>query len=107
MGQENTEVAQSSPPTSPKTAPGAGPMVGIIIVILLLAAGGYYFLQESGQNEVSEVPYIPGDEVSESWQAESTGSDEAAAIEAELEATNMNEFEAAMESDLEATNSSL
>jgi len=91
----------------PKSTQGAGPMVGIIIVILLLAAGGYYFWQESAQSEVSEVPYIPGDEVSESWQAESTGSDEAAAIEAELEATNMNEFEAATESDLEATNSSL
>jgi len=54
-----------------------------------------------------DLPFIPGDGTSESWMPQSSASDEAAAIEAELQATNMSEFEQRMNADLEATNEGL
>jgi len=96
-----------SPPPSPKPS-SAGPVIGTIIVISLLALGALYFWGARLNGVPEELPLIPGDDASaESWAPQQSSSDEAAAIEADLNATNMTEFEQQMDADLNATESSL
>lgn len=113
----NNQNSDPNTPPAPQPQPSSsassaqkssmGPLFGVIIVIALLAVGGFYFWLQSAQNETPELPYIPGDGASEDWQPATTNSDEAADIEADLEATNIGEFETLTEDDLEATDSSL
>ena len=98
-----------STPPAPHKSSSAGPIIGTTIVIALLALGALYFwgarLSERTQKE---LPFIPGDDTSaESWAPQSSSSDEATAIEADLNATNMNEFEQRMNADLSAAESDL
>ena len=86
-----------------------GPIVGALVVILLLAAGGLYFWgaklnQENGDNS---VPYIPSDDVpaagdrdTQSGLPPQSSSDETAAIQADLDAMNFNQFDAQTEADV-------
>lgn len=88
---------------------GAGPAIGAGIVIILLALGALYFWSENTDRELRAVPTTAdsAQTADESWQAPTGNSDDAAAIEAELAATDMNAFEQNMNADAEATNSLL
>ena len=103
-------------PTEPTQKNSAGPIIGTIIVIVLLALGALYFWgAQLNQQAPDDLPYIPGDESSMTdsrmaapdWIPPSSNSDEAAAIEADLQATDMNAFEQQTNADLEAANSEL
>lgn len=96
-------------PEPPKS--GVGPIAGAIVVILLLIAGGLYFwgakLNEA--NRIDPVPYIPSEDALPSGGADSDtssglppqgSSDDAAAIQADLEAMNFNQFESQTEADV-------
>lgn len=100
-----------SPISQPQTVSksSAGPVVGAIIVIIILVLGGLYFWGAQLNNKtVDELPFIQGDEQSSmnTWLPSDNSSDEAAAIEADLQATNMDAFEQEMNADLSATESS-
>jgi len=99
------------PPAPSQQTPASsslGPVIGAIIVILVLGLGALYFWgARLNEQTPDDLPFIPGDGTSESWMPPSSASDEAAAIEAELQATNMSEFEQRMNADLEATNEGL
>jgi hypothetical protein len=70
--------------------------------------GGWYFWQQSNVESTADLPLIPGDEVSgEAWVPPTSNSDDAAAIETELEAMDMSSFEAMMNADVEATDAAL
>ncbi len=87
-----------------------GPAIGAGIIVILLLAGALYFWNQNASQEQAELPFIEGDEqklAGEQWMPQSSDSDEAAAIQAELEATNMSDFEQKMKADAEATNSQL
>ena len=105
-----------TPPPSPQTPPppapeksSAGPIAGTVIVIVILALGALYFWgARLNEQTPEELPFIPGDGSSaESWAPSTSNSDEAAAIEAELDATSMNDFEQQMDADLSAIEASL
>lgn len=103
-----------SPINQPQTVSksSAGPVIGAIIVIIILALGGLYFWGAQLNNKAAdELPFIPGDDPSAmneegAWMPLSSQSDEAAAIEADLQTTNMDAFEQQMNADLSATESS-
>ncbi|MFZ2886338.1 MAG: hypothetical protein WA021_00790 [Minisyncoccia bacterium] len=95
-----------------------GPIAGAIIVILLLAAGGLYYwgakLNENVRNNT--IPYIPDDgstmqmqengAITEAEGDASVGlptqssSDDAAAIESDFNAMNMNQIDASNEAEM-------
>lgn len=56
---------------------------------------------------MSSSPDAAYDTSNEAWMASSSNSDDAAAIQAELEATNMTEFEINMNADAEAAASGI
>lgn len=98
-----------TPSSIPQKPSSAGPIIGTTIVIVLLALGALYFWGARLNERVpEELPFIPGDDSSaQSWAPQSSSSDEASAIEADLNATNMTEFEQQMNADLRATESNL
>jgi hypothetical protein len=81
-----------------------GPWAGIIIVVLLLVAGGFYFwgAQLNSQNETPQ-PFILGDEEgAPAGVPEQGSSDDAAALEAELNSFDLDQFDAQMQGDANA-----
>lgn len=93
-------------PQAPVSTPRApiGPWVGTVIVIAVLALGALYFWgAKLNQENADQLPFILGNETNETWLPEQNDSDDAAQIEAELRATNMNEFESRNSADAEAT----
>lgn len=85
--------------------PGANltmPMLvgGALIAIVVIGALYLWQKPERASEGLSDVN-------SETWMPASTNSDDAAAIQAELEATSMTEFEQNMNADAEATASGL
>lgn len=103
-------INQQQPNDMPSSGSSAGPIVGIIIVIAVLALGAWYFWGSLEQRPSDELPLIPGDEMSvenESWAPATSNSDEAAAIEADFNAFDVDEFEAYMNADAEAAASQL
>jgi len=95
-------------PQQPAPANSPGPIIGAVIVIVVLALGALYFWgARLNQEAPDELPFIPGDGTTESWMPPSSNSDEAATIEAELQATDMTGFEQQMNADLEATEAGL
>lgn len=85
-----------------------GPWAGIVIVVLLLAAGGFYFWGAQLNNRGPETPqpFILGDDAEQGdaaagIPAEGT-SDETAALEAELDSFNLDQFDTQMQSDVNA-----
>lgn len=79
-----------------------GPIAGAVIVILLLAAGGLYFWGAAinAKNPEGTPPLILGNEQAsatadtEAGLPEQSSSDELSSIEADLNAMNMQQFEA-------------
>lgn len=77
-------------------------LIGAAVVILFAVALLYFW------PDVSVAPsYLSDSQQEESWMPSSTGSDEAAAIQAELESTNMAEFENSMNADANAAASGI
>ena len=98
-----------TPASTPARKP-IGAWVGTVIVIAVLALGALYFWGAKLNTENPDaLPFILGNETSEdeSWLPESNNSDDAASIEAELRATDMNGFESQTNADIEATNDSI
>jgi hypothetical protein len=105
----NTMPEQTPPPTpveSPdKKSSPVGSIVGAIIVIIVIIFGGLYFWgaqleKDSGYND-SELPFLLGDE---GFEADGippvSTSDEVFDIEADISATNLEDFEAQLDADL-------
>ncbi len=101
----NESNNQGSSATSAKSS--SGPLIGTIVIITLLVIGGLYFWMQEPKDKMADLPFIPGDSGDEAWMPETSSSDEAAAIEAELSATNMNAFETQTNADATAASESL
>lgn len=98
-----------TPASTPARKP-VGAWVGTVIVILVLALGALYFWgAKLNTDNPDNLPFILGNETSadESWLPESNNSDDAASIEAELRATDMNGFESQTNADMDATSNGL
>lgn len=103
---DNTQVPQNTIPQSPIKEPeekSIGPAIGIIVIIALIVLGGLYFWGErleskKVQNETlrTEETITPGADL-EQMQTQST-SDESSAIEADLEATDIDNLGTEMNS---------
>lgn len=76
--------------------------VAIGAVALIALASVVYFWPS-----MTSSPDAAYDTSNEAWMAAPSNSDDAAAIQAELEATNMTEFETNMKADAEATASGI
>lgn len=80
----------------------AGPLVAVIIILFLIIIGGLYFLKtRSSQN--TYAPVETGDSVTTSLNQQSS-SDELDSIEADLNATNLDNLDqgaAAIEAELQ------
>lgn len=80
-----------------------GPLLAVIIILALIIIGGLYFLKErSSQNDY--VPVDTSDNITESLQQQST-SDDLNSIEADLNATNLDNLDqgaAAFQAELNA-----
>lgn len=111
MEQDPYTPPESQTPTEEATASSSvGPIIGTIIVIALLALGGWYFWSVLKERPGAELPFIQGDVTAgeeESWAPPTSSSDDAATIEAELEAMNMSNFEQYMNADLDAASSQI
>ena len=104
--KENTVPEKSS----------AGPLIGATIIIVVLALGAFYFWG-AHLNTVKKandgLPLIPAEgadttsDANQEWMPQDSSSDNAADIQADLEATDMSTFEQQMNADMEATNSGL
>ncbi len=85
-----------------------GPIAGAVIVILLLIAGGLYFWGAAinAENPNNTPPLILGNDVPASDESaglpEQSSSDETSAIEADLNAMNMDQFETQTEGSVSA-----
>ncbi|OGG45041.1 hypothetical protein A2673_03045 [Candidatus Kaiserbacteria bacterium RIFCSPHIGHO2_01_FULL_50_13] len=93
-----TPKAQKSP---------VGPVVGTVIIIALLAFGALYFWGDRLNDEVGAMPYTLDAEHAatlegEAWMPESSDSDVAADIAAELDAFDAGALEGAIGADLDA-----
>ncbi len=80
-----------------------GPLIAVIIILALIIIGGLYFLKTRS----FQTPYVPpvqtGDGITESLNTQS-GSDELNSIEADLNATDLNNLDqgaAAVEAQLQ------
>lgn len=90
--------------------PGIGPVAGTAIIILLLIAGGLYFWGAKLNKEAIEnpPPFIPSnDELRVQTDANvglppQSASDEAAAIEADLDAINLEAIDAENNAELQS-----
>lgn len=78
-----------------------GPLIAVIIILALIIIGGLYFLKtRSSQNY---IPTPTGDGITESLNKQGT-SDDLSSIEADLNATNLNNLDqgaAAIEAQLQ------
>lgn len=105
---------QTTIPGSVPSSSSKGPFVGIVIVVALLVIGALYFWGARLNQEAAVIPYIPDDssaamtpKTDTTWTPPQGTSDDAAAIEADLKATDMNGFDASMKADAAAANSSI
>ncbi len=108
MPEQTIPAAQ--PPMPESTHSSSGPMIGIAIIVGLLAFGGYYFYTTQLPQPIETTPTPTTSEAaasSEAWQAPSGTSDDTAALQAELDATDMKAFDAEMNADISATQSDL
>ena len=97
-------------PEKPIPSSGVGSIVGAIVIILLLAAGAFYFwgAKLNGGND-NPPPLILGNETASVESSDASAglppqhtSDEAAAIEADIQAMNIDQLNAQTNSSLEA-----
>lgn len=98
-------TSMGSMPQGGEKSSGMGPLIGSIIILIILIAGGFYLwnkevaedemMMEDGTMMVEDM-MMEEDAQTEALESQST-SDETGAIEADLEATNMNELDAELE----------
>lgn len=103
---QNTDNAGSplavTAPASP--AKNQSLIIGAVVILALVLGGAFFMMKDNGMvadpiGATSEAATASD----ESWLPQSSASDDAAAIEAELQATNMNAFESEINADTEAT----
>jgi hypothetical protein len=83
-----------------------GPLIGAGIVLLLLLAGGWYFLNNRmADAPPSNTPVILGDGTEA--LPPTSQSDDLAAIEADINATDLETWESSVEADLRAAESQM
>lgn len=98
----NQGTASGEQPAYQSQSSGTGSLVGAIIIILLLAFGAFYFwgakLNTGGNNP---PPLILGNETADAESSDASAglppqqtSDDAAAIEADLQAMNIGQLDA-------------
>jgi len=99
--------AAQNQPEKPAAKSGVGSIIGAIIIIILLAAGAFYFwgakLNETGNNP---PPLILGNEAADSSDVASglppqQTSDDEAAINADIQAMNIDQLDAQTAGSLE------
>lgn len=94
---------QMPPPQEPQKA-SVGPIAGAVIVILLLIAGGLYFWGAQLNKQDEALPFIPSNDALPQENTSVTGdtsaglpaqseSDDVSAIEADVNAMDMTQFE--------------
>jgi hypothetical protein len=81
-----------------------GSTIGILVVIVLLALGGLYFWGTKLNQTPEAMPYIPNDASTSAGDTSAApqGSDDAASIQADLQAQDMSGFDTQMKSDASA-----
>jgi len=87
-----------------------GSIVGAVIVIIILIFGGLYFWGaqlEKQQVYEDELPFLLGDEEAAAGIPYTSSSDEVSSIEADINATDLDQFEAQVDSDMEAIETQL
>lgn len=107
----NTAPNQPTQPVPPKArSGGTGSIVGAIIIIILLALGALYFWgARLNQKDTNPPPLILGNETTESTVSDSTAglppqqtSDSAEAINADIQAMNLDALSTQTASSLQA-----
>lgn len=79
---------QAEPPKS-----SSGPLIAVIIILALIVVGGLYFLKQRTSRETYNPPQqVMGDPIVESLSQQS-GSDDLGSIEADLNATNLDNID--------------
>lgn len=86
-------------------ASSVGPVIGTIIIIALLALGALYFWGARLNRNTDVAPYILDREYTvspetEGWMSDFSASDEANAIEKDLQAFNADTLQGKIDSDL-------
>lgn len=79
-----------------------GPLVAVIIILALIIVGGLYFLKQRSSQNLYVPPAETGDAVTASLKQQGT-SDDLNSIEADLNATNLDNLDqgaAAIQADL-------
>lgn len=97
----------TTPSGTPTVEPGAqmsSPMYAAAIILAIIVIGGIFYWK--GTDSSREANSIMS-QTEETWQPATTNSDDAASIQAELEATDMKEFEDLMKADAESSASAL
>lgn len=92
-------------PQETSAEPGANLTMPMLVggaVLAALVLGALYFYQRPIDSNNSRI-----DTSTETWMPAPSNSDDAAAIQAELEATNMSEFEQRMNADADASSSGI
>lgn len=103
------QTTTPTPMNTPETHSSTGPVIGIAIIVVLLAVGGYYFWSTQLPTGTDNLRATPTTETSqnETWQAPASTSDAPADLQAEIDATDMAQFEAQMDADMAAVNAAL
>jgi len=102
MNEENKNMNnQPVTPLQKSESEGVGPLVGAVIVILIIALGGVYFLSKKVE-EVNDDG-VSGEEIMQEQDMTTLGlqtqqnSDEIADIEADLNATDLEDLDRELE----------
>ncbi|HEY4519806.1 MAG TPA: hypothetical protein VJH33_02095 [Candidatus Paceibacterota bacterium] len=93
-------------------ASSVGPVIGTIIIIALLALGALYFWGEKLNRNTDATPYVLDNEYTvspqaEGWLPDSSTSDEADAIEKDLEAFSPDALQGKIDSDFDLVGAGL
>ncbi len=96
--QPETDQVSSDKPTSESEKKSAGPLFGIIIIVVLIVLAGFYFWAQLGDRDVMTAEEIAAeiDPNLESLESQSL-SDEIADIEADLDATGLDDLDMELE----------